>query len=266
MTGRLLQVLAILLTQLSISSLLIVSLLSPAMLRHSFFRFHCLVCALTAATALLLSRFGAEAPWWDVRFLGLTVLGAVIGYVAFRSDAPQVARLCMIVAGLLGVVFGLMPLAEETMTSWGIRTKALEFFEGGFLFGAFLIGTTHVTLVLAFWYRHLRNPSFTYLIWMSEAMLIAVGLRIGLLAVTLFFLGARDPELANLLIRPLVIPGPSLLWFILRLGAGLLVPLVVALMTLQCAREGDAARATRLLAVTEVSVLVGEFCAVHLLI
>lgn len=263
---RFLQVLTIVLTQLSISTLLIVSLLSPANLRHGFFRVQCLLCGLTAAVALGLTRFAAEATWWDVRFLALTILGAVLGYVAFRFDRPQLGRLCMIVAGLLGVVFGLLPLAGQTMASWGLRTKAPQFFELGFIFGAVLLGTTQVAFVLAYWYRHLRSPAYTHLAWLSEAVLIAVGLRLVLLAATLFFLGDRDPQLAEQLVAPLQVAGPRLLLFLARVAAGLVVPLAAALVALQAAREHDDRRATRVLALATLSVWVGELCAAHLLI
>lgn len=263
---RFLQILAILLTQLSISSLLIASLVSPAVVRLSFFRFHCLVCGLCAGSALLIIKLTTAGLSGDVQWLALTVGGAVVGFVAFRFDRPLVGRLAMIVAGLLGVVFGLMPLAGRTMALWGVSTTAREFFDGGFLFGAALIGSAHVSLVLAQWYRAMRRPVLHPLVWMVEALLVAVGLRSLLLVTVLLLLGARDPQLAGRLITPLWTDGPRLLLFVVRVGAGLVVPLGAGLVALQRIREQDFERTTRLLVVAEGCVLAGECCAVSLLV
>jgi hypothetical protein len=263
---RFLQILAIVLTQLSISSLLIVSLLSPTAIRQSFFQFHSLVCGLSAGLALLITGFVAAGMSWDVRFLALTIFGVVLGYVAFRFERPQIGRFCMIVAGLIGVVFGLMPLAGRTMALWGVRTKAMEFFDGSFLLGAALIGTTFVSLTLAYWYQAMRRPLINYLLWLVEAMLVAAGLRIILLVTTLLLLRTSDPQLAEDLIAALWTNNTGILLFTVRVGAGLVVPLLAGLLALQRIREEDYERATRVLVVAEVCVLAGECCAVHLLI
>src|SRR5207249_8451461 len=81
---RLIQVLSIVLTQLSVGSLLMTSLLPTREIRLSFFTFNSLLCAVAAAVGLLLARFGQGSGWWEVRFLGLTVIGATGAVGMFR--------------------------------------------------------------------------------------------------------------------------------------------------------------------------------------
>jgi|GEM_PF-1282624 hypothetical protein len=263
---RFLQILAIVLTQLSISSLLITSVVSPATIRQGFFRFQCLVCGLSASLALLITKFIAEGTWRDVRFLAFTILGAVFGYTAFRFDRPVLGRFFMIMAGLLGVVFGLLPLAGRTLAQWGIRTKAMVFFDGGFLLGAALIGTTFVSLVLAYGYRALRNPTDPVLLWLVEGMLVAAGLRAVMLVTTLVLLGGSDPALARELIAPLR-TDPAQFWvLVLRIATGLAVPALFGVRVVQRIREQDYERASRGLLVAGAGVFLGECCAVHLLV
>jgi len=53
-----------------------ICLLPPREIRTSFFTFNSLLCALTAAIAVMLSKAVLQSAWMDVRFLGLTVIGA----------------------------------------------------------------------------------------------------------------------------------------------------------------------------------------------
>ena len=83
---RLIQVLSIVLAEFGIGSLLMTSLLSPYEIRLSFFTFNSLLSALATAIALVLSQFFLGSAWTDVRYLGLTVIGATIAYGCFRLD------------------------------------------------------------------------------------------------------------------------------------------------------------------------------------
>src|SRR6266700_771444 len=118
----LIQVLCLVLTELSIGSLLMICLLPPREIRTSFFTFNSLLCALTAAIAVMLSKAVLQSAWADVRFLGLTVIGATTAYGAFRLEKPNLGKLLLLVSGLAGFAFGLMPMVQHTLGARGIVT------------------------------------------------------------------------------------------------------------------------------------------------
>ncbi|MGD0650449.1 MAG: hypothetical protein ABSA97_04820 [Verrucomicrobiia bacterium] len=99
------------------------SLLSPREIRLSFFTFNSLLSALTAATAPVLSKMFLGSAWLDVRFLGLTVIGATVAFGCFRLDQPAAGRIFLILSGILGLTLGLLPLADKTLELQHIQTE-----------------------------------------------------------------------------------------------------------------------------------------------
>ena len=157
---KLIQLLCVVLTELSIGSLLMTCLLPPRQIRADFFTFVSLLCALAAAMALTLSKVLLQSAWADVRFLGLTVIGATAAYGAFRLDKPDAGRLLLLVSGLLGFALGLMPLAGHTLAARGVETTAPGFFDAGVVSGTLLLGATTVGMILGHWYLLMRRLSF----------------------------------------------------------------------------------------------------------
>jgi len=74
---KLIQVLCLVLTELSIGSLLMICLLPPREIRTSFFTFNSLLCALTAAIAVMLSKAVCNRLGW------------MCGFSVLPSSAPQ---------------------------------------------------------------------------------------------------------------------------------------------------------------------------------
>jgi hypothetical protein len=263
---RLVQVLSIVLTQLSIGSLILVSLIPPRAIRLSFFTLNSLICAVAAALALLLSSMVLRDAWADVRFLGLTVIGSTIAFGCFRLEKPETGRLFLILSGLLGLVLGLLPLAGKTMAARGIRTEAPWFFDAGLLTGALLLGATNVGMILGHWYLLMRRLSFEYLERFAQILLAAVGLRIVAVVATLSMLHTYDPKLASTFIPALWSWQQNLFFFLMRWLWGLALPLVLGVFVLRCVKEKANQAATGLLYVIEVSVLFGELFAAYLMI
>jgi hypothetical protein len=262
----LIQVLCMVLTELSIGSLLMICLLPPREIRTSFFTFNSLVCALAAAIALVLSRVVLKSDWWDVRFLGLTVIGATAAYGAFRLEQPDLGRLLSLVSGLAGLALGLMPLAQHTLDVRGIDTVAPEFFEAGVLSGTLLLGATNVAMILGHWYLLMRRLSFEHLLRFSQIVLGAIGLRIAVVFVTVTSLDKVDPNLASTFIPSLWALHGNLFFFLMRLLWGLALPLILGIMVWRCAQQKANQAATGMLYVMVVSVLFGELFAAYLLI
>jgi hypothetical protein len=263
---KLIQVLCVVLTELSVGSLLMGCLLPPREIRTSFFTFLSLLCAVSAAIAFALSKWILLSAWMDVRYLGLTVIGATAAFGAFRLDKPEIGRLLLLVSGLLGFLLGLLPLAEHNLTLRGIDTTAPGFFHASVITGALSLGATNVSLILGHWYLLMRHLSFEYLVRFSRIILVALGLRIAVVFGTLLMLGNFDPDLARTFIPLLWSIHGNLFFFLMRLLWGLAIPAVLGVLVLQCAQQKSNQSATGMLYVMEISVLFGELFAAYLLI
>ncbi len=263
---RLIQVLCMVLTQLSVGSLLLTSLLSTREIRLSFFTFNSLLSAILAGIALVLTKFLLHAAWSDVRWLGLTIVGATVAWGCFRLDRDVVGRLMLIVSALLGLVFGVLPLADRMLGLRGIATTAPYFFDAGVLSGTLLLGATNVSMILGHWYLLMRRLSFEYLLRFTQILLGAVALRLVVMLAVLTQLERYDLALASSMLPGLWSAGGNLLFFALRLLFGLALPLVLGLAVLRCVEAKANQAATGLLYVCEISVLFGELFAAYLLV
>jgi hypothetical protein len=263
---RLVQVLSILLTQLSVGSLLMTSLLPTREIRLSFFTFNSLFCAIVAALALVFSKWLLAWAWLDVRFLGLTVIGATVAYGCFRLEKPQLGRLFLILSGILGLLFGLLPLWHKMLVARGIDTPAAWLFDASVLAGALLLGATHIGMVLGHWYLLMRRLSFAYLQRFSQLLLGTVALRLVLLLISFPILRQQDPAFADAFLPALLAPSGHLFFFVMRVLWGLLLPAVLSVLVLRCVQAKANQAATGMLYVVEISVLFGELFAAYLLI
>lgn len=265
-SGLLLQVLAVVLTQLSVGSLIMTSLLPTREIRSSFFTFNSLLAAIAAGIALVLTKTTVYGAWWDVRYLGLTVIGATAAFGCFRLERLELGRLLVVASAVLGLLFGLLPLQTESLHARGIHTTAPFFFDASVIAGALLLGATTVGMILGHWYLLMRRLSFEYLHRFAQILLGAVGLRIILVVLTLAVLKDYDAKLAGDLIPRLWAPGGNLFFFLMRILWGLALPLVLAFLVLRCVQHKANQAATGMLYVMEISVLFGELFAAYLLV
>lgn len=263
---KLIQVLCVLLTELSIGTLLMACLLPPREIRASFFTFISLLCALSAASALVLSKWLLLSAWADVRYLGLTVIGATAAFGAFRLEKPDLGRLLLAISGLLGFALGLLPLSGHSLMLRGIDTTAPGFFDAGIVSGTLLIGAVNVAMILGHWYLLMRRLSFEYLLRFAQIVLVALGLRIAVVFGTILLLGDFDADLARVLLPSLWSIHGNLFFFLMQILWGLALPMVLGLLVLQCAQQKSNQSATGLLYLMEISVLFGELFAAYLLI
>ncbi|MGA2140291.1 MAG: hypothetical protein ABSH14_15650 [Verrucomicrobiia bacterium] len=263
---KLIQVLCIVLTEFSIGSLLMGSLVPPREIRTSFFTLTSLLCALTAAVALTLLKAFLQFAWADVRFLSFTVIGATAAYGAFRLEKLDLGRLLLITSGLVGFVLGLMPLVNHILTERHMDTTAPQFFEAGVVSGTLLLGATNVAMILGHWHLLMRRLSFEHLLRFAQIVLGAVAFRILVVFATLTALGDYDAHLARVFLPSLWSPHGNLFFFLMRILWGLVLPLVLAILVLRCVQQKANQAATGLLYVMLVSVLFGELFAAYLFI
>jgi len=263
---KLIYVLCVVLTELSVGSLLMGCLLPPREIRASLFTFLSLLCAVSAAIAFALSKWILLSAWMDVRYLGLTVIGATAAFGAFRLDKPDIGRLLLFLSGLFGFLLGLLPLADHNLTSRGIITTAPGFFDAAVITGTLLLGATNVAMILGHWYLLMRHLSFVYLLRASQILLVALALRIAVVFGTLLMLDRFDPDLAATLIPSLWSIHGNLFFFLMQLLWGLALPAVLGVLVLQCAQQESNQSATGMLYLMQISVLFGELFAAYLLI
>lgn len=262
----LVHVLSLVLTQFSVGSLLMVSLLPTREIRVGFFTLNSLLCALTAAIALVLLRFGGGEEWMGVRYLGLTVIGATAAYGCFRLDRMALGRALLIGAGLVGLLFGLLPMVDKALAVRGWHARAPWLFDATVVSGAFLLGVANVGMILGHWYLLMRRLSFEYLERFAKLLLGAAALRILVVLLILFSLKSLDPKLAGMFLPPLGAVDGHLFFFLARIITGLVAPLVLGFLVFRCVEVKANQAATGLLYVVEVSVLFGELFAAVLLI
>jgi hypothetical protein len=232
----------------------------------SFFTLISLLSALMAALALVLSKIAVGADWAEVRFLGLTVIGATAAYGAFRLGRPDLGRVLLVASGFAGLISGLLPLGAKTLAARGISTAAPWFFEAGVLSATLLLGATTVGMILGYWYPLMRQLSFEYLLRFSQIILGAVVVRCLIVLATILFLGNYDADLAGTFIPSLWSIHGNLFFFVMRVLWGLALPLVLGFMVLDSAQRKANQAATGRLYVTEISVLIGELFAAYLMI
>jgi hypothetical protein len=241
-------------------------LLPPRDIRLGFFTFNSLLSAIAAALALVLSKAVLGEGWWDVRFLGLTVVGATMAYGCFRLEKPDAGRLCLVVSGMLGLMFGLLPLSGRTLAMRGWQVNRTLFFDASVVAGAVLLGATTVGLILGHWYLIMRRLSFEHLRRFAQIVLGAAGLRAVIFCLTLALLRTFEPQFAGGFIDNLWSTSGDLFFTLARIVFGLVLPAGLALLTLRCVREKANQAATGLLYVSEISVLFGELFAAYLMI
>lgn len=263
---RLIQVLCMVLTQLSVGSLLFASLLPQRIIRTGFFTLNCLIAAISAALAMVLTKTLLQTAWWDVRYLGLTVIGATLAWGLFRLDKLNYGRLVMILSALVGLVAGVWPLAGAALRAREMQTTAIWFFDAGVLSGTLLIGATHVGMILGHWYLLMRRLSFEYLQRFTQLLIGATLLRGAVLVTTLLLLDNADPLLAGRMLPAFWSAGGLLFFLVIRVVLGIVLPFVLAIMVLRCVQREANQAATGLLYVAEICVLFGELFAAYLLV
>lgn len=129
---------------------------------------------------------------------------------------------------------------------------------------AWLLGWSLITMLLGHWYLISPKLSFRHLIRFCQVLTAAVIVRIAL--VTASLMAARSVD-------PFTLPHPFALlvdlrgegmffWF--RILWGLVIPLLLALMALHCARSRSNQSATGILYVLLVGSLIGEITALYL--
>ena len=134
------------------------------------------------------------------------------------------------------------------------------------LLGTLLLGAAHNAMALGHWYLISRNLSFAYLIRITQWLLVLLGVRTAYMILLLGGLRCYYPAESYEFVSQLFSTNGNLMFFVMRVLWGLVLPFALAFMSWRCAVGKANQAATGLLYLCEVSVLFGELFAAYLMI
>lgn len=194
---------------------------------------------------------GAE-PW--LLYLGLAF--SLLGYAATWAERWPVARLAS-GAALAVLIAALWTVAFPHR--FALDTPVLS--DVSLLLSALLLGWSLVTMLLGHWYLVAPKLDFRYLQRFCWVLVLLILLRIGLSTAAMWSASNATPDHAW---RALTSFGGWAMFLWIRVLWGLVGALLLAGMSLHCARRGSNQSATGILYVVVVSVWIGEGAALFL--
>lgn len=217
-------------------------LLSPAQVNPRFYRAQFwIVLGLVAAAAVFAGEFAGTALWIT---LGISGTSAFAGSVVWAlEEAP---------GGKSSIAATAVALAASLMVAEWNRPDAgpLERRLAGDAASAALLGTAVTAMLLGHFYLIAPGMSVAPLLRLLAATAVAVGLRLGVSALTLWSWTA-DHSSSNL--------NDGTIWLLpLRWGLGFAGPLVLVWMAWRAARIRSTQSATGILYVAVIFCLLGE--------
>ena len=202
----------------------------------------------------------AQVGMW---LLGITFVASCGYYGAVWVEAwrwvriPALVALIAVTGTLLLSGFHLIP--ERSPLPY---RQLLTIFS--LLSSAFLLGWSLITMLLGHWYLISPKLSFRYLIVFCRVLVLAVGVRTISVVASLMAAHAVDPFVMPHPWSMLVDLGGQGMFFWFRVLWGLAIPLLLALMSLHCARNQSNQSATGILYVLLVGSFIGETTALYL--
>jgi len=132
------------------------------------------------------------------------------------------------------------------------------------LASALLLGWSLVTMLLGHWYLVVPGLRFRHLVIFCQVLLGVVAVRILTVSLSLALAASVDPLIDPHPVRILVGLNGHGMFFWFRLMWGLGIPLLLAVMSLSCARRRANQSATGILYVLVMGSLIGEITALYL--
>lgn len=222
-----------------------------------------LLALVTAVTILHpIKPFDAN-PRMGVIFLVAAGIGAFFYYAAVWVERwkwvrpPAALALIAVTGALLLSGATLIPVRTPLPYRQGLMVLDLSS-------AAFLLGWSLVTMLLGHWYLISPKLSFRYLITFCRILVGAVVLRIVAVGFSLIAARSVDPFVMPHPWAMLVDLGGQGMFFWFRILWGLAIPLLLALMSLHCARTQSNQSATGILYVLLLGSFIGEITGLYL--
>lgn len=215
-----------------------------------YFNFHSTILLVLVAVAMLVGKPWqglAHGPAYLKVVSGLSILFAVlvlIQNVLVRAAKEDLRIEALILPVSTGAVFVIM--ASFGWTAYGTGTAVLLTFH--LLTSAMVLGTSLVAMSTGHWYLANAQLSFDILIRLCRMFVLAIAAKA---AVVLIYAALRFEEYWRLEDFYMIIMGT-------RFVGGVVLSVVLALMSLACAKRHANQSATGVLYVAVVFVLIGE--------
>jgi hypothetical protein len=221
-----------------------------------YFNFHSTVLLVLVAVAILVGH-----PWSDLGqgsaymrvVAGLSMLYAllVLGQsVVVRAAEADLRPDILILPVSVGAIFIIM--AAFGWTAYG--TGAAVLLTAHLLSGAMVLGTSLVAMSTGHWYLANAQLSFDILIRLCRMFVAAIGIKAAIVAI---YAVTRFEEYWRLEDFYKLVMG-------VRIAAGIVLAVALALMSLSCAKRHANQSATGILYVAVVFVLIGETISLYL--
>lgn len=221
-----------------------------------YFKFHSTILLVLVAVAVLVGRpWGplAHGPAYGRVVAGLSLLFALLVLaqnVVVRAADQELRVDVLILPVSTGAVFTI--LAAFGWTPFG--TGAAVLLTAHLLSSAFVLGTSLVAMSTGHWYLANAQLPYEILIRLCRMFVLAIGLKalvVAIYAATRFEMYWRLEDFDKLVIGT-------------RILAGIVLAVVLALMSLSCAKRHANQSATGILYVAVVFVLIGETISLYL--
>lgn len=263
---------SLILVELGTGVLWLLPLVPMTEVRRSFFVFHSMLAGVCFALATGLHLVVLDSRTTGLGLLAATLLCAVSFGVA-RLDKLHPARWLHLAAGGVALAFGivgsLLALAGTMRAAHGadaIPAALVVVWIASAVLGALLLGAAHDAMALGHWYLISRNLSFSYLVRITKALLGIIAARTIFLVVALALFPVVAPSFGESYRFHLFSTNGDLMFFLMRVLWGLLLPALLAVMAWRCAVGKANMAATGLLYLCEFCVLFGELFAAYLLV
>jgi hypothetical protein len=191
------------------------------------------------------------------------LVGAFLYYAAIWRERWRWARaaaLLALVGSGLALVAGGSELVHRT-TPLPHRDLLLAV---ALVLSALTLGWSLITMLLGHWYLVAPRLTFRHLVVFCWILLAIVILRFGAVGASLIAAGSVDAMANPHPMRLLTGFAAQGMFFWFRVFWGLLIPLLLALMSLHCARQRSNQSATGILYVLVVGTFIGEITALYL--
>jgi hypothetical protein len=207
-------------------------------------------------------------PFGELDGIGLSslaaaCLGAALYYTAIWRERWDLCRWPLTVA--LGGCLSCLLISGSQLTQATTPLPHRELLMAATLLSsALLLGWSLVAMLLGHWYLIAPGLSFRHLVVFCWVLLVTVLLRLGVVGSTLLVAAGVDELLDPHPLRMLVGFQGQGMFFWVRLLWGIVIPLLLAVLSLRCAQQRSNQSATGILYVLVVGTFIGEITAYYL--
>ena len=235
---------------------------------RGYFQMNALVVLGLLGLAVAVWIFYPLAPFGSQDLLGSTslwtaVVAAFLYYGTIWREAWVASRwpaaLALLAAGIAFLTAGHALVGSPTPLPH--RSLLLTV---NLVASALLLGWSLVTMLLGHWYLVVPGLRFRHLVLFCQVLLATVVARTLAVGLSIAVAGTVDPLMEPHPLRILVGLSGHGMFFWFRLMWGLAIPLLLAIMSLSCARRRANQSATGILYVLVMGSLIGEITALYL--